>query len=171
MADSDYTICRVAVARTLALRKAVLRPHLSADEAYLPPDATAASTIAYAAVNALDVVIGAAVITPDEPPFGTTDGRAWRLRGMAVAPEHRNRGVGRAVLDAFIAHVAGLGGGILWCNARLAARGLYERAGMSAWGEIFEEPLIGPHVVMWRSVEGLTLGEPVAGAQQPGEQA
>ncbi|MDA8067398.1 MAG: GNAT family N-acetyltransferase [Actinomycetota bacterium] len=171
MADRDYRICRVAVARTLALRKAVLRPHLSADEAYLPPDATAASTIAYAAIDALDVVIGAAVITPDEPPFGTTDGRVWRLRGMAVAPEQRNRGVGRAVLDAFIAHVAGLGGGILWCNARLAARGLYERAGMSAWGEVFEEPRIGPHVVMWRAVDALGAGAPGMEATQSGQPA
>ena len=152
MVGSDYTVCRVAVARTLPLRRAVLRPYLRADEPYLPPDATASSTVAFAALDERDEVIGAAVLTPDEPPFGATGGRAWRLRGMAVAPEHRNRGIGGALLDAHIAHVAGLGGGILWCNARIAARGLYARGGMSAWGEVFEEPLIGPHIVMWRRV-------------------
>jgi GNAT superfamily N-acetyltransferase len=152
MAGLDYTVCRVAVARTLPLRRAVLRPHLPAADPYLPPDATASSTVAYAALDRHGEVIGAAVLTPDEPPFGSTAGRAWRLRGMAVAPQQRNRGIGGALLAAHIAHVAGLGGGILWCNARIAARGLYERGGMSAWGEVFEEPLIGPHIVMWRRV-------------------
>ncbi len=152
MVGPDYTVCRVAVTRTLPLRRAVLRPHLPAAESYLPPDATASSTVAFAALDGQGEVIGAAVLTPDAPPFGATGGRAWRLRGMAVAPEHRSRGIGGALLDAHIAHVAGLGGGILWCNARIAARGLYERGGMSAWGEVFEEPLIGPHVVMWRRV-------------------
>ena len=50
-------------------------------------------------------------------------------------------------------HVGERGGGILWCNARTGAPGLYERGGMQPWGgEVWEEPHIGPHVVMWRNI-------------------
>ena len=150
MITESYTVRRVPVERTLALRKAVLRPHLPAETPYLPPDATAPDTVAYAALDSRDRVIGVAVLTPHPPPFAPADSGARQLRGMAVAPAHRNRGVGGAVLDALIAHVAHDGGGILWCNARIAARGLYERGGMSAWGEVFDVPPIGPHIVMWR---------------------
>jgi hypothetical protein len=40
----------------------------------------------------------------------------------------------------------------LWCNARLAAVGFYERAGMVTTGEIWEEPVIGPHIAMFAQV-------------------
>jgi hypothetical protein len=55
-------------------------------------------------------------------------------------------------MSGLIAHVAGAGGGILWCNARVPARGLYERGGLQQWGEVWEEPDIGPHIVMWRNI-------------------
>jgi ribosomal protein S18 acetylase RimI-like enzyme len=71
---------------------------------------------------------------------------------MAASPEVRNMGVGSALLQGLIAHVGDCGGGVLWCNARVPARGLYERGGMQQWGEIWEEPNIGPHIVMWRNI-------------------
>jgi len=71
---------------------------------------------------------------------------------MATAPEWRRRGVGSALLAAVIDHVATNGGGLLWCNARLGALGFYERAGFQARGDAWEEPVIGPHVAMWRFV-------------------
>jgi len=74
---------------------------------------------------------------------------AWRLRGMATAPEWRGLGVGRALVGAVSDHIAAGGGGLLWCNARLAAVGFYERAGMVTTGEVWQEPLIGPHIAMF----------------------
>ena len=44
------------------------------------------------------------------------------------------------------------GGGLLWCNARLAAVGFYERAGMVTTGDVWEEPVIGPHIAMFVEV-------------------
>ncbi|HEY2769303.1 MAG TPA: GNAT family N-acetyltransferase [Solirubrobacteraceae bacterium] len=73
---------------------------------------------------------------------------AWRIRGMATAPEARGRGAGSAVLAALIAHAAEHGATRVWCNARIGARSLYERAGLHVASEEFEVPEIGPHYVM-----------------------
>jgi len=72
---------------------------------------------------------------------------------MATRPEGRGQGLGRAVLDALLAHVAEHGGGVVWCNARTAAVTLYRRAGFTVHGEEFVVPGIGPHLRMWRTVQ------------------
>jgi predicted GNAT family N-acyltransferase len=36
----------------------------------------------------------------------------------------------------------------VWCNARVRARSLYERAGFTVVSEEFDVPEIGPHLVM-----------------------
>ncbi len=143
--------------RILALRKAVLRPYLAEDQPYVLDDDQLPTTVAYAAITPDDRVIGVARLNPEpapfEPaPFEPAVATSWRLRAMATDPGVRGLGVGSAVLEAVIGHIAQTGGGTLWCNARLAARTLYERAGLQAWGEVWEEPDIGPHLVMWRSV-------------------
>lgn len=152
MSVLDYTVRRVPVERTRALRKAVLRPYLPAEDPYVMPDDHLPTTIAFGAVTPDDRLVGVARITPEPPPFDPSYERGWRLRGMATHPEARNLGVGSAVLAGLVAHIAADGGGILWCNARVTARGLYERGGMQRWGETWEEPHIGPHVVMWRHI-------------------
>ena len=153
MATVEYTVMRVPVERTLALRQSVLRPHLAGRDPYVLADDHLPTTLAFGAVTSDDRVIAVGRLTPEPPPFDAGRLRGWRLRGMATSAEIRGMGVGTAVLKALIAHVAGSGGGILWCNARIAALGLYERAGMQRWGEAWNDPEIGPHVVMWRKVE------------------
>lgn len=152
MASFDYTVRRVPIERTLTLRKAVLRPHLPEDEPYVLPDDHLPTTVAFGAVTTDGELIGIGRLTPEPPPFKGEGERGWRLRGMATTPEVRNMGVGSAILEAIMRHVSQAGGGILWCNARLAALGLYRRAGMQEWGEVWEETNIGPHVVMWRRI-------------------
>jgi predicted GNAT family N-acyltransferase len=154
--DFVYMVQRVPVERTRALRKAVLRPYLPAEDPYVLADDDLPTTVCFGAVTVDDRLIGVARITPERPPFETHEPQSWRLRGMATSPEVRGQGVGTAVLRAVIAHVGACGGGILWCNARVTALGLYERGGMRRAGDVWEEPQIGPHVVMWRLVEQLT---------------
>ncbi|MGH9096717.1 MAG: GNAT family N-acetyltransferase [Acidimicrobiales bacterium] len=151
-----YTVTRVDVGATLALRQAVLRPYLTIDEVGLPDDDDP-STAAFAAVDAAGEMLSVARVTLEAPTF-PTEGLAsagtpeWRLRGMATQPGARNRGVGSAVVRAIIAYVGAQGGGLLWCNARVPAVGLYRRAGFTTYGEEWLDPDIGPHIVMWRRV-------------------
>ena len=60
------------------------------------------------------------------------------LWGMYVAPDHRRRGVGVALLQAALRHARALPG-VTWVHlsvssAAPAARRLYERAGFEVWG-------------------------------------
>jgi ribosomal protein S18 acetylase RimI-like enzyme len=151
-----YTVIRVDVGDTLALRQAVLRPHQTLDEVALPGDDDP-STAAFAAVDAAGGLLSVARVTLEAAPFPTGElssagTREWRLRGMATQPDARNRGIGSAVLQAAINYVGARGGGLLWCNARVPAVGLYQRAGFTTHGEEWLDPDIGPHVVMWRRV-------------------
>ncbi len=146
---------------TFALRHAVLRPHDSIADLALPGDDDA-ETGTFAAVDeATGEVLSTANVRLEPAPFDVAavagqeaaGHAAWRLRGMATRPELRGRGLGAAVLDACVAHVAARGGGLLWCNARVPAVPLYARAGFVTHGDEWVDPTIGPHVVMWRNVE------------------
>jgi GNAT superfamily N-acetyltransferase len=124
------------------LRQAILRPHQTLAETAEsePPDAFA--------LGAFDgeELIAVGLIGPDGEPG------AWRIRGMATVPQARRRGVGTAVLGALIEHARSHGARRIWADARIPARSLYERAGLLSVSEEFEEPHIGPHVIMSREV-------------------
>jgi GNAT superfamily N-acetyltransferase len=71
--------------------------------------------------------------------------RAWRLRGMATVPKHRDRGIGGALLEAGLDRVSRAGATVVWCNGRALARRFYERHGFEAVGNVFDIPHTGPH--------------------------
>lgn len=87
---------------------------------------------------------------PGDPADDHRAGTAWRLRGMATAPDARGTGAGSAALELCLGHVRNHGGTLAWCNARTPALGFYERLGWHVLGEEFEIPTVGPHFVMER---------------------
>jgi GNAT superfamily N-acetyltransferase len=132
----------------IGLRRSVLRPHLSADEArYAADDGPGA--VHFCAEDGTGRVVSVATLLREVPPWRADVPNGWRLRGMATASDWRGRGAGSVVLGAVFAHVRAEGGGLLWCNARLSAVKFYERAGMATTGAPWEEPVIGPHVAMF----------------------
>ena len=145
-----------------ALRHRVLRPGRPESESIYPEDLDPTTVHVAARVTGsvsgegtgqprAVVAVGTALraALPWDPDMS---GAGWRVRGMATAPECRGRGLGTAVLDALVSAVAGAGATVVWCNARVPARRLYERAGFSVRGEEFDVPQLGPHLVMWRTV-------------------
>ncbi|MEB3299275.1 MAG: GNAT family N-acetyltransferase [Candidatus Sericytochromatia bacterium] len=92
-------------------------------------------------------LIGCCTLIRAEHP-GVPQAR-WQLRGMAVEPEHRSRGVGRALLRWIESDLGRQGELSLWCNARLTARAFYAREGWREVGEVFEAVGL-PHIVMAR---------------------
>ena len=141
---------------TWPLRQAVLRPHQTIEQLRLPSDELV-STRCFAAFDEAGEVIGTSQVALEDPAFDAGDiGHAvlpsWRLRGMATRADARSSGVGTALLGRAIGYVAGQGGRVLWCHARLPAVNFYARAGFRTYGVPWEEPDIGPHVVMWRSM-------------------
>lgn len=72
-------------------------------------------------------------------------GGVFRIRGMAVSPDLRGRGVGSKLVKLFIEHAKDRRAQLLWCNGRVAALSLYERQGFVKSGEVFDVPGSGPH--------------------------
>lgn len=156
MPDPSRPVARVvasSAAGTAPLRKLVLRPHDSLAEL---------SSVGgqWFAVHRDDVVVATAgVVREDAPtaprltsPAGPAGapGASWRIRGMAVHPDLRGAGLGSLLLAAVIDHATRAGGRLMWCNARTGAVTLYQRSGLEVLGEVWVDPVLGPHVRMWR---------------------
>lgn len=148
----SYQVRRVPAEATYPLRQQVLRRHQTLEEIRLPgdDDPDTASLVALAADG---TVVGTASVRREPCPWQPDREDAWRLRGMATAAEVQSQGVGSQVLAAALAHVEAHGGGLLWCGARAPARPFYERAGLEVHGEQWDEPVLGPHLHMWREVQ------------------
>jgi GNAT superfamily N-acetyltransferase len=138
----------IPFADTRDLRRAILRPHQTpAELAAAEPDDPLALA---AGVRSEDggALLAVGFVHPD--PDAAPGDAAWRVRGMATAPEARGQGAGSAVLALLLAHADGHGAARVWCNARTPALTLYERAGFVATSGVFDLPPMGPHVVMER---------------------
>ncbi len=162
MIDGPIVVELVDAQVVRPLRRAVLRPHQPVENSEYPADDDPRS--AHGAVRlaphdhagrgdaaGTDLVAVGSVL-PEPPPWEPARADGWRVRGMATHDQARRRGFGGAILDALLTHVARHGGGLVWCNARIPAQGLYARAGFAPRGEVFDIPGIGPHIHMWRTV-------------------
>jgi predicted GNAT family N-acyltransferase len=142
----EHAIVRaVPVEAIRPLRHRILRPGQAFEDTVYPGDELP-DTVHLGAFHGERLVGVASLYREDRA------GPGWRLRGMATEPDVRGGGFGGALLAACAEHVAGSGGGELWCNARMAAVGFYRRAGFQVVSEEFDVPGIGPHVVMARAV-------------------
>ncbi|MEO1236922.1 MAG: GNAT family N-acetyltransferase [Planctomycetota bacterium] len=125
----------------LPLRCAVLRGGRPPEETHF--DGDRGDQTVHLAASAGDEVVG--VVTLMREDRSETPTAAWRLRGMAVSPSWRGRGVGGRLLAEVRRrweHDA------LWCHARTPARKFYERHGWVAVSDVFEIEHFGPHVTM-----------------------
>jgi GNAT superfamily N-acetyltransferase len=139
-------IRQVTAADTFPLRQRVLRPLETVDELARRWDGDP-EPCHFAALDA-GTVIGSASVGRESPPWSTEQQPSWRLRGMATTEDRRREGVGTALLATVIDHVREHGGGLLWCNARIAAVSLYQRAGFTSRGDGWDDPNLGPHIAM-----------------------
>lgn len=133
------------------LRHRVLHPELDPDGVGLPGDDRPGAGHWMARHPELGLV-GIVSVMPEPVPWLGGRSGGWRLRGMATAPEVRGWGIGSDLVDAVVDHVVHQGGTDLWCTARMAAVGFYERKGWASLGDVWEEPVIGPHIHMHRTV-------------------
>lgn len=136
----------VPAAATYALRQRVLRPHQRVEDMALPGDDDP-STV-YLATRADDGTVTGCLRLQQVPCPWRDESRAWQLRAMAVDEAQRGQGLGAILVAGAVDHVARAGGGLLWCNARLAAVPFYARAGFVVVTDPWDEPPIGPHVGM-----------------------
>jgi GNAT superfamily N-acetyltransferase len=139
----------IPVERARPLRNAVLRPGLPPETSVYPGDQAGDTFHAGAFLG--NELVGIASVFRQPPPF-EQKANGWRLRGMAVTQVPRRLGVGKALVEACLAHIAQQGGALLWCNARTSALPFYQSLGFRTHGEQFDVPESGPHYVAYRVV-------------------
>jgi ribosomal protein S18 acetylase RimI-like enzyme len=127
------------------MRSAVLRPYARPDELVYGGDDLPGAL--HAAARQDEQTVGIVSIAPEPHPHDAQPGD-WRIRGMATDPGVRGAGVGAALLRYALDHARAQGGRRVWCNARTAAVGFYEREGMVTEGEEFQLGRNGPHFLM-----------------------
>ncbi len=140
---------RITVEQARSVRHPVLR-------AGLPPESTIfdfdehPDTHHFGAFEGADLA-GVATFFPEECPL-RPNAPSWRLRGMATLPQRRGSGAGRALVEAGVRAASQHGARWMWCNARVSARGFYEKAGFVSAGEPFLLEPSGWHTVMIRDL-------------------
>ena len=133
------TIERVDAAATYPLRAQELRQGrpVEIDEDDAP------YTIHLAAVLAGEIV-GVVRFHPRDCPWRAAEA-PWQLRGMATDLRVRGLGAGRALVAEGLTRIAAQGGDLVWCDARKAAVGFYERIGFTIVTDEYELTPVGLH--------------------------
>ncbi|TFV62391.1 UNVERIFIED_ORG: GNAT family N-acetyltransferase [Bacillus sp. AZ43] len=147
-APLPLTVDEVAAEVTYPLRQAVLRPD-GGDVVWAGDDDPA--TFHLAARTADGRVVGVVRFSPAPCPWRAA-AHPWQLRGMATDRGVRGGGAGRAMVRAGLAAVRARGGDLVWCDAREAAVGFYQRMGFTVVTEAYDKPGIGPHLGMLTEV-------------------
>ena len=76
----------------------------------------------------------------------------FRLRGMATLAEFQGQGFSKALLKTAFPLIQKSFCETVWCNARKAAYGFYQKVGFDFKGEEFDIPDIGPHTLMTKKL-------------------
>jgi GNAT superfamily N-acetyltransferase len=135
----------ITAAEARIVRHPVLRPGLPPETAILDHDDDLA-TRHFGAFDGARLV-GVATFFPEPCPLRPGP-RAWRLRGMATLAEMQRRGGGRSLVAEGVRVARADHAELMWCNARVTARGFYEKLGFATVGDKFVLPVAGPHYVM-----------------------
>lgn len=134
-----------------ALRTEVLRPNRSPDNPLRYDEDDFATTI-HVLMKTNDSIF--AVATFMQHPSPVDEKLGFRLRGMAVSPDHQGLGIGTKLLENALQVLLDRFPNIetVWCNARVSAVSFYEKSGFEKSGPEFEIDGVGPHFVMWRTL-------------------
>tara|TARA_R110000868_G_scaffold348962_1_gene610110 strand:+ start:728 stop:1162 length:435 start_codon:yes stop_codon:yes gene_type:complete len=142
-------VLQISAKDTYGLRHRVLRQGRPIEECHFEGD-EADQTFHLGAFVDNQLVSVASFYYERNPAFEDED--QYRLRGMATLEEHRGGGHSRALLRTAFPLIKQNFCSLVWCNARISAQGFYEKTGFTTYGEQFEVPVIGPHMLMFRKI-------------------
>jgi GNAT superfamily N-acetyltransferase len=139
----------ITAAEARTVRHPILRPGLPPESTILDHDDDPGTRHlgAYDRGRLVGVATFFAEACPPRPGL-----RAWRLRGMATVVDMRGRGAGSALVEEGARVAVAHGAALMWCHARVGARGFYEKTGFVAIGDEFELPTSGKHYLMTKDL-------------------
>ncbi len=131
------------------IRHNILRPHQSFDECKYDSDYKEHSFHIGGFYDGKLVTIASFCIESYHP-FSYNN--QYRLRAMATIDEYRNMGVGRMVIHFAENILKKRDVKLLWCKARTSALKYYEKVGFKTYGNVFDYPGIGEHIIMYKEL-------------------
>ena len=142
--NPDYTLKQITAEETWPVRHPVLRKGRPIEDVYMEADEKPSTF--HVGMYYQNIIIGVASFMEDEKESFT--GKQHRLRGMAVLPEFRKKGIAELLLKKGEDILKKKGCTLLWFNARIAAVSFYKNLGYTIVGPEFDIPLVGPHFLM-----------------------
>lgn len=135
----------MAAEATYDLRRQVLREGCAYDSVRFPEDDLPGAF--HLAVVEGGMTRGVVTVLP--APIGLRPGRrAWRIRGMAVAPGQQRTGIGGRLLDDLTERADRAGVEVVWAQGRDSALGFYRGRGWTVEGEGYLTDGIPHHTVI-----------------------
>ncbi len=147
--NPKYTIKQITAEETWPVRHPVLRKGRPLKDVYMEADEKESTF--HVGIFHKEAIIGVASFMDDSKPI--FKGIQYRLRGMAVLPEYRRRGIAELLLKKGEKILKERNCTLLWFNARIIAVSFYKNMGYETIGPEFDIPLIGPHYLMKKELE------------------
>ncbi len=141
------TIKQITPIETYTLRLEVLKTN--ADYIYQYQGDFDEKTVHYGAFDA-DKNIGIITLMENENPL--FQGKQMQLRGMAVATNAQNKGIGKTLVQKVIKISNAKEAKILWCNAREQVVDFYKKQGFQIEGERFYIEHVCYHYLMYKKL-------------------
>lgn len=149
MQSQPPTVTLIPAERTYAIRHAVLRAGYPPETARFAGDFAVYTFHLGCHVDGALIGVASYARQASKHFFAANQ---YQLRGMAVLPQARGRGLGQLLLSAAYPRITAAGCRLLWCNARVSALEFYNKQGFCTIGEQFDTPLAGPHYVMYKKL-------------------
>jgi predicted GNAT family N-acyltransferase len=80
------------------------------------------------------------------------EGKQFQLRGMATKEEYQGQGLGRKLVGRALKILIDKKSNLVWCHSRITAVDFYSKMDFKIIGEVFEIPIIGKHIVMYKDL-------------------
>ena len=142
--NAHYNLRPITATETWPVRHPVLRKGRPLEDVYMEADEKV--TTFHLGIFYKNKIVGVASFMEDT--HLEFKGIQSRLRGMAVLPEFRKKGLAELLLKKGEELLIQKGRTLLWFNARIVALNFYKTLGYKTIGTEFDIPKVGPHFVM-----------------------
>lgn len=142
---NSVSVNLIPVENTLTIRQQILRPKLLVNDCYFAGD-NDESTHHFGAFINNSLVGVVSLFNQNTNKLTLTHGQ--QIRAMATIQNVRGQGVGYKLLSVLESHAFDNGAAYLWANARVSAKGFYEKAGYTIDNNEFMIEGVGNHVLV-----------------------